>query len=47
MARARHEPASALVADAARVFAEAARGPEGIEGTVAFLEKRPPSWSVR
>ncbi|MGN6528218.1 MAG: enoyl-CoA hydratase/isomerase family protein [Burkholderiaceae bacterium] len=47
MARARHEPASALVADAARAFADAARGPEGIEGTMAFLDKRPPSWSVR
>jgi isohexenylglutaconyl-CoA hydratase len=47
VARARHLPASALVDDAARVFAEAARGAEGIEGTAAFLAKRPPAWSVR
>jgi isohexenylglutaconyl-CoA hydratase len=29
----------------ARDFAKAIRGPEGKEGTIAFLEKRPPSWA--
>jgi isohexenylglutaconyl-CoA hydratase len=34
-----------LVAEAASVFAQAARGPEGREGTAAFLQKRKPSWA--
>jgi isohexenylglutaconyl-CoA hydratase len=45
MARALHTPAADLVDDAARLFARAARGAEGIEGTAAFLEKRSPSWA--
>ena len=45
MARALHEPAADLVDDAARVFAQAARGPEGIEGMTAFLQKRAPAWA--
>ena len=44
MARALHTPAADLVDDAARLFAQAARGPEGIEGMTAFLQKRSPSW---
>jgi len=44
VARALHTPAADLVDDAARVFAQAARGPEGIEGMTAFLQKRTPSW---
>jgi isohexenylglutaconyl-CoA hydratase len=47
MARALHTPAADLVDDAARVFAHAARGVEGIEGMAAFLQKRPPSWAPR
>jgi len=47
MARALHAPAADLVDDAARLFAQAARGPEGIEGMTAFLQKRPPSWAPR
>jgi isohexenylglutaconyl-CoA hydratase len=47
MARALHAPATALVDDAARVFAQAARGAEGVEGMTAFLQKRPPSWAPR
>jgi len=44
MARARfHAPAS-LVRHAAEVFSQAAQGPEGLEGTTAFLEKRKASW---
>lgn len=31
--------------DAAEVFADAALGEEGREGTQAFVEKRPPSWA--
>ena len=45
MARALHAPAADLVDDAARVFAQAARGPEGIEGMTAFLQKRAPAWA--
>ena len=33
------------VSDDARLFAAAARGPEGQEGTMAFIEKRLPSWA--
>ena len=44
MARARfHAPAS-LVRHAAEVFSQAALGPEGLEGTTAFLEKRKANW---
>ena len=46
MAHAAHMPASELVDDAARIFARAARGPEGIEGTAAFLQKRAPGWAI-
>ncbi len=45
MARALHTPAADLIDDAARIFAQAARGPEGIEGMTAFLQKRSPSWA--
>ncbi len=44
LARARlHAPAS-LVQEAAEVFSRAALGPEGVEGTTAFLQKRKASW---
>lgn len=33
--------------EGARRFAEAARGPEGVEGMTAFLQKRDPSWAGR
>jgi isohexenylglutaconyl-CoA hydratase len=45
MARALHTPAACLVDDAARVFATAVRGAEGVEGMTAFLQKRSPSWA--
>jgi isohexenylglutaconyl-CoA hydratase len=45
IARALHTPAAELVDDAASLFAEAARGPEGVEGMAAFLQKRSPSWA--
>lgn len=44
--RARLEDPASLVADAAGVFAKAARGEEGAEGMTAFLEKRKPNWAV-
>ncbi|MEK8034024.1 enoyl-CoA hydratase-related protein [Ideonella sp. DXS29W] len=47
IARARLQPASALIGEAATVFAQAALGPEGTEGTTAFLQKRAPSWAPR
>ncbi len=44
MAKARlHSPAS-LVQEAAEVFSRAALGPEGLEGTTAFLQKRKAAW---
>jgi isohexenylglutaconyl-CoA hydratase len=47
MARARfHTPAS-MVQHAAEVFSAAALGPEGSEGTAAFLAKRPAAWVPR
>lgn len=35
----------ALLDDAARSFADAVRGDEGREGTLAFVEKRRPAWA--
>lgn len=35
----------ALLDHAAARFAEAARGPEGVEGMTAFIQKRRPSWA--
>lgn len=45
MARARWQRAESLVQDAAQAFAKAALGPEGVEGTTAFLQKRKPNWA--
>ena len=42
--KARFEPPAALVQEAAVVFSRAALGPEGIEGTTAFLHKRKAAW---
>ena len=47
VAAARFAPPATLVARAAEAFSKAALGPEGIEGTTAFLEKRQPSWVPR
>ena len=35
-----------LLDEAAAQFAAAVRGPEGVEGTTAFLQKRPPAWAT-
>ena len=45
MAQALHTPAADLVDAAASLFAQAARGAEGVEGMTAFLQKRSPSWA--
>ncbi len=45
IARARLQPAANLVGEAAAVFAQAVLGPEGTEGTTAFLQKRAPAWA--
>jgi isohexenylglutaconyl-CoA hydratase len=45
LAQARWQNAAALVPQAAAVFSQAALGPEGSEGTMAFLHKRKPSWA--
>lgn len=38
-------PLEGLLDEAADLFASAARGPEGMEGMMAFLGKRKPSWA--
>lgn len=44
MAKARWNAPAALVDEAAAIFSRAAQGPEGQEGTGAFLQKRKPNW---
>jgi len=44
LAKARWQTAASLVPEAAAVFSQAALGPEGVEGTTAFLQKRKASW---
>lgn len=39
------EPMHSLLDDAAEQFAAAVRGTEGAEGTLAFMQKRPPAWA--
>ncbi|MBZ2168561.1 enoyl-CoA hydratase/isomerase family protein [Marinobacter sp. F4216] len=41
-----HENMSGLLDNAAEKFAEAIRGSEGTEGTMAFMQKRPPAWAT-
>ncbi|HQR48012.1 MAG TPA: enoyl-CoA hydratase-related protein [Steroidobacteraceae bacterium] len=43
--RARWTPGADLVQEAAAAFSRAALGPEGTEGTTAFLQKRKPNWA--
>lgn len=40
-----HESMGGLLDSAAEMFAEAIRSDEGSEGTLAFMQKRPASWS--
>ena len=44
IAKARLQSPASLVQEAAAVFSQAALGPEGIEGTTAFLQKRKAAW---
>ena len=44
IAKARFASAASLVQEAAQVFSNAALGPEGQEGTLAFIQKRKPAW---
>lgn len=44
LARARFEAPHALINDAAVLFSNALQGPEGQEGTAAFMQKRKPAW---
>lgn len=44
MAKARWNTPAALIDEAAAVFSRAVQGPEGQEGTSAFLQKRKPNW---
>jgi isohexenylglutaconyl-CoA hydratase len=46
MAKARFTAPADLVQEAALVFSRAAQGPEGLEGTTAFLQKRKPNWAL-
>lgn len=39
------EPLEDLLDDAAKQFARAVAGAEGAEGTMAFMQKRPPKWA--
>jgi isohexenylglutaconyl-CoA hydratase len=45
LARARWERPESLVSAAAEAFSRAALGPEGVEGTTAFLQKRKARWA--
>lgn len=45
MQRAALEDAATLIGEAAQVFSAAVLSPEGMEGTLAFMGKRPPSWA--
>ncbi|WP_303290549.1 enoyl-CoA hydratase/isomerase family protein [Marinobacter sp. SS5-14b] len=40
-----HEAMTGLLDDAAEKFAAAISGPEGTEGTMAFMQKREPKWA--
>lgn len=40
------QPLGQLLDDAAQSFADAVLSPEGIEGTMAFVQKRTPGWAV-
>lgn len=42
--RAQNEPLNTLLDDAAVQFAEAVNSAEGMEGTMAFIQKRNPNW---
>ena len=39
-----NEPLKTLLDDAAQLFADAVSSEEGMEGTMAFVQKREPNW---
>jgi isohexenylglutaconyl-CoA hydratase len=45
LARARFTPPVELIRDAAAVFSRSLHGPEGMEGTAAFIARRKPKWA--
>lgn len=45
IAKARLQPAASLVHEAALLYSRAALGPEGREGTAAFIARRKPNWA--
>jgi isohexenylglutaconyl-CoA hydratase len=45
LVKSRHAPAASLVQEAAAVFSRAVQGPEGQEGTLAFVQRRAPRWA--
>jgi isohexenylglutaconyl-CoA hydratase len=45
LAQSRFTPAAAMVGIAAAVFSRAAQSAEGVEGTLAFIQKRKPKWA--
>jgi isohexenylglutaconyl-CoA hydratase len=45
LAQARFTPPSAMIPVAAAAFSRSAQGPEGVEGTAAFLARRKPRWA--
>ena len=45
LAQARFAPPASLVQHAAEIFSRAVQSAEGIEGTMAFLQKRQPAWA--
>jgi isohexenylglutaconyl-CoA hydratase len=47
MARARFAAPQDMVAEAAAIFSRAVQGPEGLEGTTAFIQKRKPNWALQ
>jgi isohexenylglutaconyl-CoA hydratase len=40
------QPSSELLDEAAQWFSEAVTGAEGVEGTIAFVQKRKPGWAL-
>ena len=46
MAQARLREPQDLVQPAAKIFSQAAQGPEGLEGMTAFIQKRKPQWAM-
>ena len=46
MAQARLREPQDLVQPGAKIFSQAAQGPEGLEGMTAFIQKRKPQWAM-